>query len=264
VLTALDGAMEKAQVVQRDRQSGQINMFDLLRTRKKVSSPPLPDVADWDNRTTLQFEKEALGFYISGHPLDFYNHQLAALCSADTQRIKDKTEGTEAVLCGMMSIIKEITTKRGDRMGFLSLEDKQGIVEVVAFSNVFQQARPLLEGDEPRVVIGKIQHDEKGTKIIADQIITIEDAQVKAVEALRIHLCADQLDRDGLTRLRHLLMSHPGDCKTFLHLNVKDKAEAVIALSSRLQVNPSATFFAEMNQHFGEHSVEAVHKSCYQ
>lgn len=263
VLAALDEAMEKAQIVQRDRQSGQMNMFDILRAQKKIPSSSLPDVPPWDSRTTLQFEKEALGFYISGHPLDFYAGQLATLCTADTQRIKEKAEGTEVVLCGMLSIIKEITTKKGDRMAFLSLEDKQGIVEIVAFSNVFTQAGSLFEGDDPRVVIGKVQHDEKGTKIIADRLVTIDDAQVQAVEALRIHLQADQLDRDGLTRLRHLLMSHPGDCKTFLHLNVKGKAEAVIALSPKLTVNPSPAFFQEMDQHFGSSAVEAIHKPCH-
>ncbi len=262
VLAALDDALEKAQMVQRDRQSGQMNMFDLLRSQKKMPSPTLPQVPDWDSRTTLQFEKEALGFYISGHPLDFYQNQLATLCTADTLTIKEKSEGTEIVLCGMLGVIKEITTKKGDRMAFLSLEDKQGIVEVVAFANVFMQARPLLEGDEPRVVIGKVQHDEKGTKIIADQISTVDDAQIHAVEALRIHLDAEGLDRDGLTRLRHLLISHSGECKTFLHLSVKGKAEAVIALNPKLQVNPTPAFFQEMSQHFGANSVEAVHKAC--
>lgn len=261
-LAALDEALEKAQVVQRDRQSGQINMFDLLRSRKKTPAQALPEVPPWDSRTTLQFEKEALGFYISGHPLDFYQTQLASLCTATTQTIKEKSEGAEVLLCGMVSIIKEITTKKGDRMAFLSLEDREGIVEVVAFANVFMQVRPLLESDEPRVVIGKVQHDEKGTKLIAERIVTVEEAQVQAVESLRIHLSAEALDRDGLTRLRHLLLSHPGDCKTFLHLSVKGKAEAVIALSSKLLVSPSAAFFQDMDQHFGANAVQAIRKSC--
>jgi DNA polymerase-3 subunit alpha len=263
VLAALDDALDKAQAMQRDRQSGQINMFDLLRSRKKTQAPMLPDVAAWDSRAILQFEKESLGFYISGHPLDFYAEQLAAVCNADTQSVKEKREGSEAVLCGMLSIIKELNTKKGERMAFLSLEDKEGIVEIVSFSDTYGDARPLLEGDGPLAVIGRVQHDEKGSKIIAGRIMTLEEAQVQTVESVRIHLEADRLDRDGLSRLRHLLMSHPGESKTFLHLSVDGKAEAVIGLSSKLQVAPTKSFFDELNQHFGHGCTEAVYKTNF-
>jgi DNA polymerase-3 subunit alpha len=260
-LAALDDALEKAQVMQRDRQSGQMNMFGLLRSKKKASAPVLPDVPDWDSRATIQFEKESLGFYISGHPLDFYAEQLAAVCTADTQAVKEKREGTEVVLCGMVSVIKELTTKRGDRMAFLALEDKQGILEVVSFSDTFPQARPLLEGDEPLVVFGKVQHDEKGSKVIANRVLSLEDAQMQTVDSVCIHLHTARLDRDEIARLRHVLMTHPGDCKTVLHLVVEDEAEAVIALSSKLQVSPTKGFFQEMSEHFGAGSTEAVYKN---
>jgi DNA polymerase-3 subunit alpha len=71
------------------------------------------------------------------------------------------------------------------------------------------------------------------------------------------------LDRDGLSRLRHLLMSHPGECRAVLHLVVAEKVEAVIGLSPKLQVNPTAAFFQDMDQHFGHNCAEAVYKSCY-
>lgn len=263
VLAALDDALEKAQAMQRDRASGQINMFDLLRSRKKGSAPSLPDVVPWDSRTTLQFEKESIGFYISGHPLDFYADQLSAVCTADTQSIGEKREGSEVVLCGMISIIKELNTKKGERMAFLSLEDKEGIVEVVSFSDTFAEARPLLSEDGPLAVIGRVQQDEKGSKIIASRIMTLDEAQVQTVESVRIHLEAERLDRDGLSRLRHLLMSHPGESKTILHLAVAGKAEAVIALSAKLQVAATKSFFDEISQHFGQGCTEAVFKTSF-
>ena len=262
VLVALDDALEKAQIMQRDRQSGQINIFELLRSKKKTVPPQLPEAPDWDARTTIQYEKETLGFYISGHPLDFYADQVASICSADTQSVKEKRDGTEVTLCGMLSIVKEMTTKKGDRMAFLSLEDKEGILEIVSFADTFSEARPLLDGDEPLVVIGKLQQDEKGNKVRAERILTLDEAQVQTVDSVRIRLHTDRLDRDGLTRLRHLLMNHPGDCKTFLHLTVEGKGEAVVALNSKLQVKPTRSFFEEMNQHFGRDCVEASYKSC--
>jgi DNA polymerase-3 subunit alpha len=263
VLGALDSVFERAQVVQRDRQSGQVSMFDLLRSRKKISVPPLPEVPDWDIRTSLQFEREALGFYISGHPLDFYVDQLASLCITNTQQVMEKKEDVKVVLCGILSVTKEHVTKKGDRMGFTTLEDKEGIIEVVMFADTFPHALPLLEGDDPAVVFGSVRHDEKGSKVVAERVLALNEAQLEMVDSVHIHLLADSLDRDGLTRLRHLLLTHPGECKAFLHLVVKEEAEAVIGLD-KLMVNPSRTFFQEIREHFGSDCIEAIYKTCYQ
>jgi DNA polymerase-3 subunit alpha len=264
VLAALDEALERAQAYQRDRASGQMNLFDLLRARKSVApaAPRLPDVPEWDSRMKLQYEKESLGFYISGHPLDFYADQIAKLCTTQTTGAKEHREGAEVILCGVLSVIKELTTKKGDRMAFLSLEDKEGTIEVVSFSDTYQQSKDLLEEDAPVVVIGKVQHDEKSTKVIAAKVLNLDDAQVQTVDAVHIHLPAGTTDQDVLTRLRHLLMTHPGECKTVLHLNVDGKAEAVIALSPKLQVSPTTGFFQEMTQHFGKDCLQTVLKTC--
>jgi DNA polymerase III subunit alpha len=263
VFAALDAALERAQAAQRDRQSGQVNMFANLRPRKKqVPDHQLADVPDWDGRQTLLFEKESLGFYLSGHPLDSYRSQIAALCTTDTQRITEKPDGSEVVMCGMLSTIKELTTKKGERMAFLSLEDKEGTREVVMFPEVFAQARDFLEGDEPRVVMGTVQQDDKGAKVLANRVLALEDAQVETVEMVHIRLHADRLDPDAMARLRHLLVSNPGGCKAQLHLFVGEDAEAVIALSPKLTVNPSPTFFQEMAEGFGQDSAIAAYKTC--
>jgi DNA polymerase-3 subunit alpha len=264
VFAALDDALDRAQVYQRDRASGQLNMFDLLRAKKNVAPAPpkLPDVPEWDSRMMLQHEKESLGFYISGHPLDFYADQIAKLCTTQTTGAKEHREGAEVILCGVLSVIKELTTKKGDRMAFLTLEDKEGTIEVVSFSDTYQQSKDLLEEDAPVVVIGKVQHDEKSSKVIAAKVLNLNDAQVQTVEAVHIHLQTGTTDRDALTRLRHLLMTHPGECKTVLHLKVDGKAEAVIALSPKLQVSPTTGFFQEMTQHFGKDCLQTVLKTC--
>jgi DNA polymerase-3 subunit alpha len=262
VLAGLDGALERAQIVQRDRQSGQVNLFDVLRSKKKKTVHRLPEAPPWDGHQTLLFEKEALGFYISGHPMDSYAEQIAALCTADTQRVREKGDGNEVILCGILSLIKETTTKKGDRMAFLNVEDKEGILELVVFPEVFAQMKHLLEGDEPKVVMGTVQHDDKGSKIIAGRILTLEEARARNIESLHIHLRAERLDRDGLARLRHLLVTYPGECKTMLHLTVDGEAEAIIALNPKLKVNPSKTFLLEMEQRFGQNCVAPVYKAC--
>ncbi|MFZ2447540.1 MAG: DNA polymerase III subunit alpha [Syntrophobacteraceae bacterium] len=263
VMAGLDEVLERAAAVQRDKQAGQMNLFEMLRSKKKASAPVLPDIPDWDSRTRLQFEKESLGFYISGHPLDFYADRIASLCTADTQTVKEKREGAEVVLCGIFSIIKELTTKRGDRMGFLELLDREGTIEVVAFAEPFAQARHLLGGDEPLALWGRVQHDEKGTKVLANRILSMDEARLQSVEAVHIRLDAAQMDRDGFGRLAHLLMTHPGECKVLLHLTVKDKGEAVLSLG-KLPVNPAQSFFEDMRRYFGPDCAEPVYKNCRQ
>ncbi len=262
VLASLDEALEQAQTVQKDRQSGQMNIIDLLRGTQNAPPRKLADVPPWDTRKTLQYEKESLGFYVSGHPLDHYQEQMAALCPVDTDQVREKRDGARVLLCGIVTLIKEVTTRKGERMGFIQLEDKQGTIEVVVFPEAYTQARTLLDDEEPRVVTGTVQHDEKDSKIIAERVLSMEEAQVQAIDSVKILLNADGLDQESLNRLRHLLLSHPGECKTVLHLNVADQAEAVIAVSPKLQVKPSRAFFEEMRQHFGPDSVEQVLRTC--
>ncbi|MGA2026829.1 MAG: DNA polymerase III subunit alpha [Syntrophobacteraceae bacterium] len=260
LMAGLDEVIERGAAAQRDRQAGQMNLFEMLRSQKKMKAPPLPDVPDWDSRIRLQFEKESLGFFISGHPLDFYSEQIRSVCTVDTQSVKDKREGAEVVLCGLFSIIKEITTKRGDRMAFLNLEDRQGTIEVVAFAEPFTQARGLIAGDEPLALWARVQHDEKSTKLIANRILSMQEAGLQAVDSVHITLDAAGMDSDSFGRLRHLLMTHPGECRAVLHLAVKDKGEAVLDLS-KLPVNPTHLFFEDMRLYFGPDCAEPVYKN---
>ncbi len=98
LMAGLDDMLDRAATLQRDRQAGQMNLFEMLRSKKKMKVPALPDIADWESRMRLQFEKESLGFYISGHPLDFYSEQIRSMCTADTQSVREKREGAEVVL----------------------------------------------------------------------------------------------------------------------------------------------------------------------
>jgi DNA polymerase-3 subunit alpha len=107
-----------------------------------------------------------------------------------------------------------------------------------------------------------VQHDEKGSKLIAKGIMSLDDAQVQTVDSVQIRLSAERIERDDLTRLRHLLMSYPGDCKAVLHLSVQDQAEAIIALSQKLLVNPTQAFFNDVRRLFGPDCVDASYKAC--
>ncbi|SFM94791.1 DNA polymerase III subunit alpha [Thermodesulforhabdus norvegica] len=263
VIAGLDGALQRAQSVQKDRQNGQMNLLSILRSRTNdlpLKNLALPDVPDWDSRTMLNYEKEALGFYVSGHPLDFYRERLSRLCTDTTQDLSSKPDGAQVVVAGMITVAKEITTRRGERMGFLNLEDREGIAEVVAFPEVYMRYRDaLVADDEPRVVMGVVQHDEKSTKIIASEILSVDEAEEKKATLVVLKLNAEGVKHDDILLLHRIVKNNPGSCPLRLHLNLEDSIEVVILPDDSLKVSPTADVISSLKNSFGSDSVSVLY-----
>lgn len=288
VMNVLDDALERAQAFQKERQGGQKTLFDLMgrtsKKRGKVLEIKLPDCPPWDEKTKLRYEKEALGFYVSSHPMNLYKDRLKHICTGTSQDMESTQDGMEVVLAGIVSIEKEITTKKGDKMAFLQLEDREGIVELVAFPEVYAAFRERLHvDDEPVIVIGTLQNqsgsfdvddgnggsDENqqasgwarrgSVKVIVKEILDIEDAERRAIERLVLNLRASSLGRDDLFRLRNLVVDHKGDCPLFVKLDTGAGAEVIILLGDEYKVNPSGAFLEDVRKFFGLNSVEVIY-----
>jgi DNA polymerase-3 subunit alpha len=257
-MAALEEAMEMAQTIQKDRLSGQISMFGTFAGQQRNSEPPLPNIPEWNHRQKLAMEKEALGFYFSGHPLDVYEKEMQAFTIADIASIADKSDGIQIILCGLNADLKEITTKKGDRMAFLTLEDRKGTVEVVIFSDIYQSSRHLLEVDDPLLIMGTVQQEEKGAKIIAQRILTLLEAKEHMTQAIHIKLPAQTVTKENLADLKAILGRHKGDCKAYVHLCTDEHCEAVIRLGDRIRVKPDRSLIEEVNRYFGAEVVSAV------
>jgi DNA polymerase-3 subunit alpha len=257
-MAALEEAMEMAQTIQKDRLSGQISMFGTFAGQQRNSEPPLPNIPEWNHRQKLAMEKEALGFYFSGHPLDVYEKEMQAFTIVDISSIADKTDGIQIILCGLNADLKEITTKKGDRMAFLTLEDRKGTVEVVIFSDIYQSSRHLLEVDDPLLIVGTVQQEEKGAKIIAQRILTLLEAKEHMTQAIHIKLPAQTVTKENLADLKAILGRHKGDCKAYVHLCTDEHCEAVIRLGERIRVKPDRSLIEEVNRYFGAEVVSAV------
>ncbi len=255
---ALEEAMEMAQTIQKDRLSGQISMFGTFAGQQRNSEPPLPNIPEWKHRQKLAMEKEALGFYFSGHPLDAYEKEMKAFAIVDISSIADKTDGIQIILCGLNADLKEITTKKGDRMAFLTLEDRKGTVEVVIFSDTYQSSRHLLDVDDPLLIVGTVQQEEKGAKIIAQRILTLLEAKEHMTQAIHIKLPAQTVTKENLADLKAILGRHKGDCKAYVHLCTDEHCEAVIRLGDRIRVKPDRSLIEEVNRYFGAEVVSAV------
>ena len=183
MLAALDEAIRVGQVFQRDSQSNQIDIFGLLGGDSKAAKKPghvYPQVEEWSSQQSLAFEKEALGFYITGHPLDKYDRVIKRITSGTIAELKEKAATGDVKISGVVSALKLRNTKKGDRYGSFNLEDKSGFVEVVAWPDVHRKSVEFLNSDDPIYVKGRMEVGEERMQIFANEITSLAQEVAKS------------------------------------------------------------------------------------
>ncbi len=249
----LPSLLEEAQDAARRRESGQ---FSLFGEGVAVAPPPKPDARHpeapaWSRRERLAYEREALGFYITGHPLDEFAAEMSLYANVSASRIGALKAGAEVKVGGIVSGLKEKTTKRGEKMAIVTLEDLEGIVEVVVFPEAYRENRDALASEGPIFLVGRVDADETSSKIIAEEIFRMEHIRERLARSVHFTVRSDRMTADDVRELRKAIERHRGDKKAFLHL-VRDGAyEAVLALPERLGVAPSLELARELRGRFG-------------
>jgi DNA polymerase-3 subunit alpha len=233
-------------------------LFTSEKGRPVINLPTMPPIEEWNEKQLLAFEKESLGFYITGHPLNRYEDELDKFANADTQILRDKKDGETVRLGGMVRNSKIIKTKKGDLMAFVTLEDLHGSVEVTVFSSLYTKVYNLLSDDIPILVQGQLQKDENSAKILAGEIIPIDKAEETWTASLHVKLDATRSDRKLLQKLHDVLKRHPGSCRAYMHLVNPDKTETVIALPASFNIKAGLAFTREVNGLLGYNAIETV------
>ena len=203
-------------------------------------------------------EKEALGFYITGHPLNRYQEIIEKFTNADALGLKDHADAEGVRIAGIVRSSKVIKTKKGDLMAFVAVEDMHGSTEVVVFSTVYAIASQLLNEDNPILVEGRMQKDEKSVKILADKIVSIDNAEETWTASIHLNLEMVRTDRGVLESLQKLLKLHTGPCAAFVHLKNPDNAEAVIALPESLKLKAGRSLKKEVEGLLGYKALETT------
>ena len=253
---AHESALEYGQLVQKEPTDTQILQFDMGDKQASINAPALPEIGEWDEKQLLIFEKEALGFYLSGHPLTRYEEVLDKFTNANAISIKELKDGGNVRIGGLVRNTKNIKTKKGELMAFVTIEDLHGAVEVIVFSRVFSDVRDLLQEDRPVLVQGQVQKDEKSVKIMADTVIPIDKAEETWAASVHLNLEISRTDREGLENLHAILKRHSGRCPAFLHLRSPDNTDAVIALPEGFKLRAGGALTREVNGFLGYHAVE--------
>ena len=252
MLAALDMAMEMAASRQRDRQSGQTGLFDSMpQGAGAMPEPEMPDVSEWGERQMLAYEKESLGFYITGHPLAQYEQMLGQYASCDMATIAEAGDGAEVRFGGVVNKLREITTRRGDRMCFATIEDLKGSVETVLFSDVFANCSQLVKGDRPLFVIGTTDADGENVKVIAREVMLLDEVPQRLTKSVHFFLSQPEVTPGHLSQLKSVIARFPGECRGFVHLVIPDRTETVLSLPDELKISPSPQLVADVNRLFG-------------
>ncbi len=253
LLEALDQALEQAKAVQRDRLSGQMNLFSLGSSSKtqKTTEVQLPDVEEWPKLKKLAFEKETIGFFLTGHPLEGVIDDIRMVADTDIAGLENYRDGQAVRLGGLIQNYKEHKSRKGDRMAFAVLEDMSSSVEVVIFPSSFEHCSHLLGGDDPVIVLGKVQQEERGAKIIAQTVHTLPDALEKYAEKATIKLRANRTTRGHMERLKDMLYRFHGTTPVHLTLHFDGRGEVDIEILKDLTIRPCREFFQELEQTLG-------------
>jgi DNA polymerase III subunit alpha len=256
VLAVYEWAVDKAQQLQRQRNDRQKSLFgsDEGAASKATSATiPYPPIPEWPESELLAYEKESLGFYISSHPLATFSKDLRRLSTVDTSGLSNLSDGQELRLGGVPVSLNEITTRRGERMAFVMVEDLKGSTEVVVFAELYKEVAALLKSEQPVLIKGKAIIDENSlkAKVRAEEIIALVEARKLVSETVHFNLDVARLSKPQLEKFRNILGNHHGDCNAFVHLSIPGRSETIISLPQEYKLTPSESLVQEVNYLFG-------------
>lgn len=258
MIAAVEDALDYGQKIQKEAADPQLQLFGGDPAVQSINPPVMPEISEWDKRRKLELEKEAIGFYITGHPLDEYQDLIEKFASTNAIALQEDgvTDGAMIRIGGIVRSLKNITTKRGESMAFVELEDMKGAVEVTVFPSVYTGVRDILIEDAPVFVQGRIQKNEKSVKLLADTIIPIEKAEETWAASVHLTVNTGISETQELTRLYEILKKYPGQCKGYLHLIIPEKTETIIELPDQMKLRVGVGLTREINSLLGHSAIQ--------
>ena len=257
LMAMLDQALEAASRRQRDRQGGQLSFFDTLgegHFGKGLATPP--PLKEWPENQRLSFERELLGFYVTGHPLTRYE-KLFHTYGTPMNTLRSCQDGEILCIGGIIGKVKLTTTKRlGEKMAILMVEDLEGASEVLVFPSTFSKTYPTIKENNIVFVKGRLSLKEEAPKIIAEDIVFAEEAKQKLTSSITIHLHTAAFEEVRVTQLKEIFARYPGEIPIYLNFKSANRQELRILVNRSLFVLPTANFEDEVQHIVGEGVIE--------
>jgi DNA polymerase-3 subunit alpha len=256
LVDALDQIVCWGQKRSADRMSGQSSIFDMGGDEGKQHPRHHPEIAseEFDKPELLRIEKEVLGLYVSEHPLHAIRDQLRRKTDCGLSELDRRRDGEVVIVGGIVGHVRQLTTKKGDPMAFMRLDDVTGGAEVVVFNSVYAQTRELCSSDQVLIVKGRIDHKEGESKLLAMELKAFESVPERREVRLRVD--ARKAPSGLVSELAALVRDFPGDSPVLLDVETSDGARQ-LQLGPAYKVKPSGDFFAEAKALLGEAGVVA-------
>ena len=263
LMAVLEQAIEEGAAAQREREQGQTSIFgDATHTDDATAdwrTAPLPEMPEWDQERLLKYERELTGFYITAHPLARYETAISRFATATTTSLADVADGKEATLCGIISTVRDLTTKKGNRMAYFQLEDLLGLVEVIAFPDLYKSAGALITPESVVQVTGTVERAEKGLRLKGIRLESLTELRARAVTRINIRLDDSPGALSRLGQLEQVLRRHPGPASIYFTFCLpSDAVEADLSALPHLTALPNESFIAEVEEVLGRGSVSLM------
>jgi len=283
LMSAIDAACEHGARLQRDRNEGQAQLFGAFGDGESdhaagpgqtLGPAPLPYAKPWTESEQLGFEKETLGLYWSGHPVDRYVAALKELGAASIADLADRSptpprdngwgpNGPKPIeadtsVGGIVGAVRQLKTRKGDRMAVFTLEDAGGGVEVIAFPEAYQRSAVLIESGTLVLVRGKLERDEESVRMLAAEIAPLDTVRERLAREIAIRF-RKPADRGMLETLGEIFARHRGDRKVSFEVETGEPPNRLrvrVDVSAQIRVRPSSALIAEVEQLVGSGSVE--------
>ena len=248
----VDGALEYGHKQRADREAGQGNLFGGGDgEQESPRAELLSETPEWDERTRLAHEKDTLGFYISGHPLEAHAGLIRDFASHTTDKLAKTPGGSEVAVCGLVTNLNRRKSRKGDWFATLQLEDSQGRVETVIFPKTYKTSGGILEDDKPFLITGRLQVEEEQYKILADDICPLEELRDRKADAVQVQINSVQLDETLVENLRKTVSRHSGDARLYLEVCNPGRYRFVAQVESALRVRPCQELSDDLDRLLG-------------
>jgi DNA polymerase III subunit alpha len=259
LMAVIDNAMESGARASKDRASGQSGLFASLMADQPPAEHPLPKVPDWTGPEKLTSEKEILGFYITGHPLDQYKEKVAQLSTHTTSNLEGLAKNTEVALCGVLGAIQRKRTKDGKPWAAMQIEDLEGSVEAMLFSTQYERLQASLVEDKAVLVRGLVLPEENAPpKISVQEIVPLDVARVHlpSLISIKVPVVSNGSGNvaDRAADLQNLFRTKPGN--TEVRLRLEKPRDFSVILDVTVKVRPDKEFCAEVARICGADAME--------
>jgi DNA polymerase III subunit alpha len=259
-MAMVDMAIEYGQKTRRDRESGQKGLFaGLTGEQTAIAEPVPPDMPEWPVEQRLAFEKETLGFYVSGHPLNRFASEVSRFSKKSIAELIGEGQSSECKIAGIVTDFRTRRTKKGDLMALFTLEDLTGAVETVVFPNSYSKFEPFMSADYPILISGRFEfEDERSCKVIASDLQPLSGILERSAKTLRISASISDLSPDSAVQLHRLLENNRGETGVEVELFYPSEYRVSIRSSDFVKVRSSLELIQQIESICGPGSVHVL------